>query len=315
MTTHTKLWALGLATVLLSAAASKEYKTYPYDGRPIKTHRDLGSEWEKNKAEWQDKVAPSPVLKRQFELMAALSTREPKWIDGYWLGSDAAFQLGNSYSDPKDLGLARTAFERGKVFAETCLSIQAENPLCKFYLGVNMGKMASVDGIFASLRHAKKVETLWTDVVESPYNHRWSKAATLQGSGRYVLGLYYRLVPDFFLMKWLFGVKGDITKSVAMHRECIEFDGPNVCNKTMLGVALVCAGGKTFDSPDGKEGLRELQEARSYPVTSALYASCAKDLAALAADPRLSCGYETSRQQETSEADFKKQNGASGSAH
>jgi hypothetical protein len=289
-------------------ANPKRYKTYPYDGSPFQKHTDITAEWESNRLAWKNKVAPQPVMKRQLEILEALSKREPRWIDGYWLVADAAFQLGNSYDDPKDYPIANAAFEKGKQSAEACLRIQNDNPLCKFYLGVNLGKIASIKGIFASLKNAKMVEKLWTEVTESPYNHQLSERSSLQGASRYALGLFYRLVPDFMLMKWLFGTKGDIEKSVAYHRENLAFDEPNVCSRTMLGVALVCSGDSDFSSKNGQEGLGQLKAAKSYPVTSALFASCAKDLDRLIADPKMSCGYETTRQQETSEEDFKKQN-------
>ncbi len=261
-----------------------------------------------SRCEWKDKVAPLNVLIRQAQLLDSLSSREPDWIDGYWLAADANFQAGNSYSDPKDLPKAKKLFLRGKGLTEKCLTIQSDNPLCKFYLGVNMGKIASIDGILASLKNAKIVENLWTQVLESPYNHQFGERSSLQGATRYALGLFYRLVPDFFLMKWLFDVKGDIRKSVEFHKANIEFDGPNVCSKVMLSVSLICSGGSTFSSPAGAEGLKNLKEAKTYPVSSALYASCAKDIGRIEQDPKMACGYETSRQQETSEEEFKKQN-------
>ncbi len=309
------LFCLALQQSMLAAEA-RQYKVYPYNPKPFEKHLDISKEWNANRDQWQDKVQPMAVMKRQAELLETLSSREPKWIDGYWLTADANFQVGNSFKDPKDFPEAKTFFLKGKASAETCLKMQPANPLCKFYLGVNMGKIASIEGIFASLKNAKIVERLWLEVRDSPYDHRFSGRSTLQGADRYALGLFYRLVPDFFLMKWLFDVKGDISKSVAFHRENLELDGPNVCSKTMLAVSLICEGDSEFTSKSGKEGLKQLKEARSYPVTSALFASCAKDLDKLEANPKMACGYETSRQQETSEEDFKKQQkNSTGNAH
>jgi len=109
-------------------------------------------------------------------------------------------------------------------------------------------------------------------------------------------------------MQWLFDVRGDISKSVAYHRENLHFDAPNVCNKTMFAVALICEGKSDFSTASGLQGLAQIREAKVLPVTSALLAMCAKDLPRLEQDPRLACGYETSRQQDTSEEEFKKQN-------
>lgn len=291
----------------LTFAAVKNYEVYPYDASGFERNPEIHNEWAALRDKWTGKAAPPDVLKKQMELMAALAAREPKWIDGYWIAADAAFQYGNSFKDKKDFPVARAAFIRGKTLAEKCLKIRPENPLCKFYLGVNLGKMASIDGIFSSLKNAKLVEKLWLETVESPYQHKFGPNTSVQGAARYALGMFYRLVPDIVLLKWLFGVKGDLSKSVAFHKESLEYDTPNVCSRTMLAVAQICEGKSDFSTPSGKAGYEQLQLAKKLPVSSALYASCAKDLTKLEENPKMACGYETSRQQETSEEEFKKQ--------
>lgn len=289
-----------------AAAADPDYKVYPYDGSGFERHPELHKEWADLREQWKGKVAPPEALKRQMELMDTLAKREPKWIDGYWIASDAAFQYGNSFQDKKDFPLAKQAFLRGKAFAENCLKIRPENPLCKFYLGVNLGKIASIDGIFASLKNAKLVQKLWLETVNSPYQHQFGPNTSLQGAARYALGMFYRLVPDLRLLEWLFDVKGDLSKSVAFHQGALKYDVPNVCTLTMLAVAYICEGKSDFSTKSGKAGYAQLQAAKKLPVTSALFASCAKDLPRLEQDPKLACGYETSRQQEANEEELKK---------
>lgn len=298
---------MNLVTPKADAAVS--YETYPYDDSGFERHPELHKEWADLREQWKGKAAPADALKRQMELMETLARREPKWIDGYWIASDAAFQYGNSFKDKKDFPLAKAAFLRGRSFAEACLKKQPENPLCKFYLGVNLGKIASIEGIFASLKNAKIVEKLWLETVNSKYQHKFGPNTSLQGAARYALGMFYRLVPDLRILKWLFDVKGDLGESVKFHTEAFKYDEPNVCTRTMLAVALICKGKSDFSTPDGKAGLEQLRQAKTLPVSSALYASCAKDLDRLEQDPKLACGYETSRQQETSEEEFKKQQG------
>jgi hypothetical protein len=296
-----------LLTPQQAVSAARTYEVYPYDGSGFERHPELHKEWAQLREQWKGKAAPSEVLKRQMELMETLAQREPKWIDGYWIASDAFFQYGNSFQNEKDFPVARAAFVKGRDKAEQCLKMRGDNPLCKFYLGANLGKIASIDGIFSSLKNAKLVEKLWTETVESRYQHKFGPNTSLQGAARYALGLFYRLVPDLRILKWVFGVKGDLSKSVAYHKEALEMDAPNVCSRTMLAVALICEGKSDFSTASGKAGYEQLQEAKKLPVSSALYASCAKDLSRLEQNPKLACGYETSRQQEGSEEELKKQ--------
>lgn len=296
-----------LVSAKLSARETKSYIPYPVDYKPFEKYSELYKEWREFKAKYNEVVIPIPVLKRQLELMETVSAQEPQWIDGYWLVTDLAFQLGASFTDPKDHDFARSVFVKGKKSAEKCLEKQKNNPLCKLLLGASMGKIASIDGILSSLKNAKLVNRLWIEVTESSYNHAFSESSSLQGNARYALGMFYRLVPDFFLMDWLFDVRGDINKSIAYHREAIQVDPPNPCNKIMLAASLLCSVQGKTSTPIGKEAIQHLQDARSLAAKSNMTRACQTDTEKLEKAPDKACGYETSKQQDTSEEAFKKQ--------
>ncbi|HYX39141.1 MAG TPA: hypothetical protein VE954_39055 [Oligoflexus sp.] len=300
------LMALGLGISGLSAAQDK-YLPYPVDFKPMEKYPALHAEWNANKAKYADAVMPEPVLKRQLEIIESMSAKESAWLDGLWMVADSAFQLGGSYTDPKDLAFARSVFVRGQKSAEKCIEKKPDHPICQLFLGAMIGKIASIDGIFSSLKKAKLVEKLWLDVVASKYNYRFGESASLQGNARYALGMFYRLVPDFFLMKWLFDVKGDIKKSVQYHKDAIAVDPPNPCSKIMLAASLLCSVKGDTKSSEGQEGLKHLRDARQMKTNSMVAKACQNDTGRLEMAPDKACGYETARQQETSEDEFKKQ--------
>ncbi|MFT3773289.1 MAG: hypothetical protein QM820_48540 [Minicystis sp.] len=295
---------MGISTV---GAAEDKYIPYPVDLKPMDKYPELSKEWNDNKTKYADTVMPEAVLKRQLEIIESMSAKEPNWNDGLWMVADIAFQLGASYTSEKDLPFARSVFVRGQKAGEKCLEKQADHPICQLYLGAMIGKIASIDGIFSSLKKAKQVEKMWTDVTKSKYNYRFGESSSLQGNARYALGMFYRLVPDFFLMKWLFDVKGDIKKSVQYHREAIALDPPNPCSKIMLAASILCSVKGDTKSEEGQEGLRHLRDARQLDAKSMVSKACQNDTTRLEKEPGKACGYETARQQETSEDDFKKQ--------
>ncbi|HET9237614.1 MAG TPA: hypothetical protein VFO10_10205 [Oligoflexus sp.] len=294
---------LGWSHVLVAA----DYENYPVDLKPMEKYPELHQEWTANKAKYADDVMPEPILKRQLEIIESISAKEPAWVDGLWMVADSAFQLGASYTDEKDLPFARSVFVRGQKSAERCIEKKTDHPICALFLGAMIGKIASIDGIFSSLKKAKQVEKLWLSVVNSKYNYRFAEASSLQGSARYALGMFYRLVPDFFLMKWLFDVKGDINKSVKYHRDAIAVDPANACSKIMLAASLLCSVKGDTKDPNGQEGLKHLRDARQMTAKSMVAKACQNDTARLEREPGKACGYETARQQETSEDEFKKQ--------
>ena len=70
--------------------------------------------------------------------------------------------------------------------------------------------------------------------------------------------MYYRLVPNFFLIRWIFGISGDIDKSVKYHQEALALGGPkpSPCYRLMLTASLLCRSG-------GEKGHRDTKKALS----------------------------------------------------
>ncbi len=302
-----RFYTLFLALSLSSVAIAKAPINYPYDDAPLKKHPKEAEELAAIRDEGHKRPLSRETLKRHFDLYVSLNQMEPQWIDGYWLLGEAAFQYGNFLTDPKDRELARGIFVKGQAATEACLKKVPDNALCKMFLGASMGKIASIDGVFSSLKKAETIEKLWTDVIKSGVNHQLHPHVTLQGSAKYALGIFYRLVPNSTLLKWMFGTRGDIDKSIAIHESAVEEDGPNPCNLMMLGVSQLCSVKGDAKSALGKEGLQNLAKAKALPVTSNLAKTCVTDIPEIEKDTSLACGYETSRQQEEkSEAELKK---------
>ena len=297
---------LSLALTVIPLAAFG-YEDYPVDLTPFTKSPELSTEWKLLKSQiLKETPQQEAQLKRLLELAETLSARAPDWVDMQWMTAEAAFQLGSIYQKPGDRAYARSIFVRGLKAAERCEKRKADHPICKLFLGAMLGKIASIDGIFASVRKAKQIETLWLDVTKTQYNYRFNAHSTLQGSTRYALGIFYRLVPDFALVQWLFGVRGDIEKSISFHADSVAVDGSNVCNELMLGAALLCASKGKKENDRFKSGMEHLATAKGLPVTNSVTKACQNDVPALMSDPALACGYETSRQQDLNEKDLPK---------
>lgn len=290
-----------LLSLMLAGSAGQAFGNtpYPVDFTPFANFPELAAEWHQLRLDLEKETPQRErQLKRLLEVGETLSARQSDWVDIQWMLAEVAFQLGSLYQDPKDLPYARSVFVRGEKAVEKCLNRQKDHIICKLFLGAMIGKIASIDGVFSAIRKAKRVEQLWLDVTLSPHNYRLTSKSTVQGGARYALGLFYRLVPDMTILEWLIGVKGDIEKAVQYQRDAIAADGPNVCNKMMLGVALLCASKGDKKDDRKQEGFQHLREAQKIEVDTSVARVCFRDIPSLLADPSLACGYESSRQQD-----------------
>ena len=123
----------------------------------------------------------------------------------------------------------------------------------------------------------------------------------LQGIVRYALGIYHRVIPDFFLLRWMFGISGDIDVAVAMHEESFNFATRSPCALLMYSVAMLC---KTEGDPD------EPLTAKAHAVIDEIMVAdapaqdakiCQADAQRVRQAPDKACGYTKAKQQETDE--------------
>ncbi len=308
---------LGLGKVLVSMAAllflaapiqakpAKSYKEYTPNYEPLQSEPKLFQEY-KEIFNLSNKTSVSREnLERAFQILEGTLQKNPQWIDGYWLLGSVAFQWGSSYNDEKDLAYARSILSKGQVATETCLKLDPHQFLCKLFLGSTIGSIGTIDGVFSSLMKAKQVEKLWNEVKDSDFNFHFLPHISAQGSVRYGLGIFYRLVPDLIMIKWIFDVRGDLDLSIQMHRESLAMDGVNPCGTLMLAASLTCKAQGDFLRKPGDEGLellRQVGQARKDP--NLMMQICANDSQRIINESSLACGYSTAKQQKNDAKTF-----------
>ncbi|HYX34970.1 MAG TPA: hypothetical protein VE954_17885 [Oligoflexus sp.] len=287
----------------------KEYKEHEINWEPLKKRPELYQEyWGIYGDGKEQKTLTRAQMARSYEITESVLKSNPRWVDGYWILGSTAFQWASSFNEEKDLPLAREIFLKGKKATESCLKIEPNQPLCKLFLGSAIGSIGSIDGILSSLKNAKTVEKLWVDVLNSNVNYHFYPHITMQGSVRYGLGMFYRLVPDMWLIHWLFDVRGSLDKSIKLHREGIALDGTNACSDIMLAVSLICKAKGDRKSSQGQEGFALLDKAARANTENINLKLCVTDAQKVAQDPSRACGYTTTKQQDVSEEAVKSQN-------
>ncbi len=241
------------------------------------------------------------IYKERYTIVKNLVKANPSWLDGYWIFASEAFQLGSTYVDERDHPLALKIFAEGEDASRTCLNQQPENPLCKMFLGANMAAAATINGVVSSLRDSSQILELWQEVYTSKINYQFTPEVSLQGSVRYALGLFYRLVPNSRVLSWIFGVSGDIERSVELHKEVIAIDGKTPCGNLMLAAAMICQLDGDNQAQEFSYASQLLVEARSMDTPDMNQAICRMGSMHLANDKSLACGYTTAKQQDSGE--------------
>ncbi|HYX39057.1 MAG TPA: hypothetical protein VE954_38625 [Oligoflexus sp.] len=299
-------WFL-FSTLLVSIRLeASEKKTYQMDTAPLRAEPELARDFQALQDKFQVEALSNAEHEKRLFILEQVIRKKPDWLDGYSMMAAEAFFLGSSFTDPKDHPTARKYLEDGEKKINECLKRAPSHMLCKFFKASLRAKIASIDGIFASLRYGQAVRDSWLEVVASGVDIQFRPNVSLQGSAHYGLGLFYRLVPNFFLMDWIFHIRGSIDESIKYHRAALKFDGENPCYTLMLSVSLLCKVKGKPNTPEYTEAMQLLNAPLPKPIDVA-QAVCVHDVPKIRSEPKKTCGYTQAKyQDDVKEEDLKK---------
>lgn len=229
--------------------------------------------------------------------------------DLYWMKTRFMYEIGEAL-DENDTSIDRMAWYQTMVDTVDAGLAQFPGDLhLKFARGVAMGRLGTTRGVLSSLFMAKDIERDWLDVAEQ---HTWDYSS-LGGSellpcdAYHALGIYYRLVPDYWIVQMIAGTRGDLDKSLAWHQKAVACKPREIQNYKELGATQLCIGEKRKDPAMTQAGIASLNKARSLHPNNERARIDIRHSAAMIADPSLGCGYSRDGQEDLDEKKLEKQ--------
>ena len=179
---------------------------------------------------------------------------------------------------------------------------------CYFMRGLANARRATTKGVFSELFTAKQIETDWLISVDRTSDYTTPNGENLQASSCIALGVYYRLCPTFFMLKWIFGVSGDLDKAVTYCTRAFILDSTRIEIVKELGVALITRGLDRNNNADIEAGKEYLRKVPTLPLRLQTDKIDIQHSKMLLNDISLCPGYSRDEQQDVSEEAFKKTN-------
>ncbi|SMF08025.1 hypothetical protein [Pseudobacteriovorax antillogorgiicola] len=287
-----------LVAVFILPISAQALDSYEVNTKPLFKYPSLAKEFQRLHDKFQKVPLTIKEHEQRIDILETVLEKEGKWLDGYWLHGSESFILASSYSSEDDFPIARNILANGLQKVETCLEIKGDHLLCRFFQGSLLAKISSIDGIFASLRHGKTIHDAFFAVTRSSYNMQFRPNVSLIGAAYYGLGLFYRLVPDVFLVDWFWGIRGNLSKSIALHKKAISYDDNNPCSLLMLSVALFCKYHSDNDHPEYKAAVKHLKTAQGITPIDKPQEVCVKETYKIEKQTDRTCGYTQAKYQE-----------------
>jgi hypothetical protein len=137
---------------------------------------------------------------------------------------------------------------------------------CFFMRGLANARIATTKGILASLFMGKQMEHDWLEAVKHNSEYVTPHGENLIASCYIALASFYRLCPESILLKWFFGITGDIDKSIACAQKAYALDSTRIEIVKEYGISLITRGLKKKKPEDIENGKKYLTIVGTLPL-------------------------------------------------
>jgi hypothetical protein len=224
---------------------------------------------------------------RRYEVIVSAV---PEEAYTYWRTARNYWRIGENY--PADLKLERGRyFDLAEEWAGRGLEVDPHCAACMLWKFVSMGRQATTRGLLTAAGDVREMDELLRRGIRLAPSHRDNEGNMTMGNLYYAGAVFYRVIPEWWWLKWVVGVRGDKEKSVAYARRAVALAPVRVDYRVELGASLLCRGLEEGDSgqvAEGEEVLKGVRHLGDFLSTDPLDKSHAEVLIAF---PGRACGY------------------------
>ncbi len=260
-----KRWSLALAnlsTLMVAIWASSAWALDSASADPINSlpnnppayieilkqagHEEAAAEFAKAvEFERQDKMADSiPILNKlheQFPNAPYIMWRQSR---NYWVYAE------NLDINDKENRLKN--FEIGLDWANKGLAANENCSECYLFKFGNWGRISTTKGLVNSISAAKGLSETIAKAIEIGTDHQDTEFNASLPNAYYASGVFYRIIPDWMIVRWVAGVRGDKMKSLKHIKKAADMMPMRVDFQVELGAIYLC-----LAEEKGKEEMRE----------------------------------------------------------
>lgn len=179
------------------------------------------------------------------------------------------------------------------------LELDPGNAHLLFNRGIALGRLSTTRGVLSSLMNLKGVEDDWLAAAAAPYRYQALEGAEELPCDTYLtLGIFYRLVPDWWIVGVLAGTRGDLDKSLAWHEKANACRPNRIRSLKELGVTQLCIGVTREQPAMIERGRATLTHMRTLPKAHTHSEIDKEHALTLIKNPELACEYSRDGQQE-----------------
>jgi hypothetical protein len=182
------------------------------------------------------------------------------------------------------------------------ISVDGECGECFFWKAASLGRLATTRGVVQAAGSASTIaELLERGIALRPTHSDGAQNQTLANL-YYAASAFYRVVPDWWWLKLVIGVRGDNHRALGYIERAIEMCDQRVDYQVELGAVLLCIGTEESDPARIAEGRAVLRRAVQLEDVLSTDSFDREHARILMAEPENACGYSRDGWVDLSEA-------------
>ena len=182
------------------------------------------------------------ALRKANEMMYGGLERNPKLTLAYWKISRNLYDIGDLLPEEAKKERMELYVEMIRLTTKCVTEIDPKDGGCWLFRATGIGRVATTKGIVNSLMQAKDLQNSFQKVIDLNTSYVDMNGDPIINDARYGLGVFYRVVPESWVVKFLAGTRGDKAKSVSILTEAVAAQPHRLELQKELAMSLICLG-------------------------------------------------------------------------
>jgi len=170
-----------------------------------------------------------------------LADQMPASSFAYWRAARAYWRVGDSLAEGATEAKIHY-FELGENWARRGMELDPECAECMLWRYASLGRLITNRGLISGVRYAGLMQELLDDGIELQPTHREAAWNTTLGNLYYARAIFNRMVPDWFWLKWVVGVRGNKELALTDIDAAIAISMTRIDYHVEKGAVLMCLG-------------------------------------------------------------------------
>jgi len=176
-------------------------------------------------------------------------------------------------------------------WADDSLAANEDCAECCLWKGASLGRLATTRGVMQAAGAASTIAEIFERGIALRPTHRDGPDSSTLGNLYYAAATFYRIVPDWWWLAVVIGVRGDNHRALRYIESAIELHPMRVDYQVERGAILLCIGSHDGDEERIEQGRIALAESVGMQDVLSTDAMDRDHARILIAEPDKACGY------------------------